>query len=139
MLLIIGFAVHPNLLRSRHIRKVDDFVARICPAFACLTYIGIAGHTFAHRSNRTVHDAIISYLTLFTVFGERLKERSIVLRCTSRKVKSRYHMLFRSSRMRHTRRAEPSTKKLDMLRSIGVDHVIDYTQEDPTQNARVMT
>ncbi len=27
-----------------------------------------------------------------------------------------------------------STKKLDMLRSIGADHVIDYTQEDFTQN-----
>ncbi|MFQ6023178.1 MAG: NAD(P)-dependent alcohol dehydrogenase, partial [Acidiferrobacterales bacterium] len=28
-----------------------------------------------------------------------------------------------------------STKKLDMLRSIGADHVIDYTQEDFTKNA----
>ena len=27
-----------------------------------------------------------------------------------------------------------STGKLDMLRSIGADHVIDYTQEDYTQN-----
>lgn len=30
--------------------------------------------------------------------------------------------------------AVDSTKKLDMLRSIGADHVIDYTQEDFTQN-----
>ncbi len=31
--------------------------------------------------------------------------------------------------------AVDSTRKLDMLRSIGADHVIDYTQEDFTQNA----
>jgi NADPH:quinone reductase-like Zn-dependent oxidoreductase len=30
--------------------------------------------------------------------------------------------------------AVDSTRKLDMLRSIGADHVIDYTQEDFTQN-----
>jgi NADPH:quinone reductase-like Zn-dependent oxidoreductase len=30
-----------------------------------------------------------------------------------------------------------STAKLDMLRSIGADHVIDYTQEDFTQNGEV--
>jgi len=30
--------------------------------------------------------------------------------------------------------AVDSTKKLDMLRSIGADHVIDYTQEDFTKN-----
>ena len=29
-----------------------------------------------------------------------------------------------------------STRKLDMLRSIGADHVIDYTQEDFTQNGQ---
>jgi NADPH:quinone reductase-like Zn-dependent oxidoreductase len=29
-----------------------------------------------------------------------------------------------------------NTKKLDMLRSIGVDHVIDYTQEDFTKNGQ---
>jgi NADPH:quinone reductase-like Zn-dependent oxidoreductase len=29
-----------------------------------------------------------------------------------------------------------STKKLDMLRSIGADHVIDYTQEDFTKNGQ---
>ncbi|MFC1992672.1 NAD(P)-dependent alcohol dehydrogenase [Chloroflexota bacterium] len=29
-----------------------------------------------------------------------------------------------------------STRKLDMLRSIGADHVIDYTQEDFTKNGR---
>ncbi|NIQ91560.1 zinc-binding dehydrogenase, partial [Candidatus Bathyarchaeota archaeon] len=29
-----------------------------------------------------------------------------------------------------------STKKLDMVRSIGADHVIDYTQEDFTQNGQ---
>jgi len=29
-----------------------------------------------------------------------------------------------------------STKKLDMLRSIGSDHVIDYTQEDFTKNGQ---
>ncbi len=29
-----------------------------------------------------------------------------------------------------------STGKLGMLRSIGADHVIDYTQEDYTQNGR---
>ena len=30
-----------------------------------------------------------------------------------------------------------STKKLDMLRSMGADHVIDYTQEDFTRNGQV--
>lgn len=30
-----------------------------------------------------------------------------------------------------------STRKLDMLRSIGADHVIDYTQEDFTKNGQV--
>ena len=30
-----------------------------------------------------------------------------------------------------------STAKLEMLRSIGADHVIDYTQEDFTQNGEV--
>ena len=29
-----------------------------------------------------------------------------------------------------------STRKLDMLRSIGADHVIDYTQEDFTRNGQ---
>jgi 2-desacetyl-2-hydroxyethyl bacteriochlorophyllide A dehydrogenase len=29
-----------------------------------------------------------------------------------------------------------STKKVDMVRSLGADHVIDYTQEDVTQNAQ---
>jgi NADPH:quinone reductase-like Zn-dependent oxidoreductase len=32
--------------------------------------------------------------------------------------------------------AVDSTEKLDMLRSIGTDHVIDYTQEDYTQNGQ---
>jgi NADPH:quinone reductase-like Zn-dependent oxidoreductase len=32
--------------------------------------------------------------------------------------------------------AVDSTRKLDMLRSIGADHVIDYTQEDFTQSGR---
>jgi NADPH:quinone reductase-like Zn-dependent oxidoreductase len=32
--------------------------------------------------------------------------------------------------------AVDSTKKLDMLRSIGADHVIDYTKEDFTRNGR---
>ena len=32
--------------------------------------------------------------------------------------------------------AVDSTKKLDMLRSIGADHVIDYTQEDFTKNGQ---
>ena len=30
-----------------------------------------------------------------------------------------------------------STRKLDMVRSIGADHVIDYTQEDFTQNGQL--
>jgi NADPH:quinone reductase-like Zn-dependent oxidoreductase len=30
-----------------------------------------------------------------------------------------------------------STRKLDMLRSIGADHVIDYTQEDFTKNGQL--
>jgi NADPH:quinone reductase-like Zn-dependent oxidoreductase len=30
-----------------------------------------------------------------------------------------------------------STKKLDMLRSLGADHVIDYTQEDYTKNGEI--
>jgi NADPH:quinone reductase-like Zn-dependent oxidoreductase len=30
-----------------------------------------------------------------------------------------------------------STEKLDMLRSIGADHVIDFTQEDFTKNGRL--
>ena len=29
-----------------------------------------------------------------------------------------------------------NSKKLDMLRSIGADHVIDYTQEDFTKNGQ---
>ena len=29
-----------------------------------------------------------------------------------------------------------STRKMDMVRSIGADHVIDYTQEDFTQNGQ---
>jgi NADPH:quinone reductase-like Zn-dependent oxidoreductase len=33
--------------------------------------------------------------------------------------------------------AVDSTGKLDMLRSIGADHVIDYTQEDFTQNSEI--
>jgi NADPH:quinone reductase-like Zn-dependent oxidoreductase len=33
--------------------------------------------------------------------------------------------------------AVDSTSKLDMLRSIGADHVIDYTQEDFTQNGEI--
>jgi len=33
--------------------------------------------------------------------------------------------------------AVDSTEKLDMLRSIGADHVIDYTQEDFTQNGEI--
>jgi NADPH:quinone reductase-like Zn-dependent oxidoreductase len=33
--------------------------------------------------------------------------------------------------------AVDSTKKLDMLRSIGADHVVDYTQEDFTKNGEV--
>jgi NADPH:quinone reductase-like Zn-dependent oxidoreductase len=32
--------------------------------------------------------------------------------------------------------AVDSTKKLDMLRSIGADHVVDYTQEDFTKNGK---
>jgi NADPH:quinone reductase-like Zn-dependent oxidoreductase len=31
-----------------------------------------------------------------------------------------------------------STGKLNMLRSIGFDHVMDYTKEDFTKNARLM-
>ena len=32
--------------------------------------------------------------------------------------------------------AVDSTEKLDMLRSIGADHVIDYTQQDITKNGQ---
>ena len=31
-----------------------------------------------------------------------------------------------------------SASKLDMLRSIGADHVIDYTQEDFTKNGQTL-